>query len=447
MRIEVFTMNMLITDCGANEKCLDNAEYIQKAIDIVFENGGGKVIIPKGLFLSSTILLKDNVELEIEKDGILKACDDISSFSIDKKKEDGTLDIPSYQNCDYDGKPKLYFITAIHSKNIKISGEGIIDGNESIFYGYQDRYFIDGKFYPRMPLLFLEDIQNLSIIGVTLQHSAFWTVHMVGCTYVLIESIKIDNNLKLANCDGIDPDHCQNVEINNCKIKCADDAIVFKNTFANQKYGDLEKIHVSNCDLMTTSGAIKFGTESFGRFHDIHIENISIHDSNRGITIQLRDEGSIDHCLFENMRISTRAFAKPYYWGYGEPICITALNRDEKTKIESVSNITFRNVMIDSENGIFIYGEENSIHDITFENMSLNLHKKSKWDIDKKDLRPHDVLPFIEDEKVHIIQVSNSNNIEFNNFMCMMDSSYQEKVEDLKIENSTNIVLNNEKIN
>lgn len=439
-------MNMLITDCGASDKCLDNAKFIQKAIDIVFENGGGKVIVPRGVFLSSTILLKDNIELEIQKDAVLKACDEISSFSIDKKKEEGELDIPSYQNCDYDGKPKLYFICAFHSKNIKISGEGIIDGNEQIFYGYQDRYFIDGKFYPRMPLLFLEDIQNLIISNIKLQKSAFWTVHMVGCRYVLIDNVKIENNLKLANCDGIDPDHCQNVEIRNCKIKCADDAIVFKNTFSNQKYGDLEKIHVCNCDLMTTSGAIKFGTESFGRFHDIHIENISIHDSNRGITIQLRDEGSIDHCLFENMRISTRAFAKPYYWGYGEPICITALKRDESTNLKTVSDLTFRNVMIDSENGIFIYGEENSISNITFENISLNLHKKSKWNIDKKDLRPYDVLPFIEDDKIHVIQVYSSKNVEFNNFMYMIDASYQNSVEDFKVEKSSNIILNNNRI-
>ena len=441
-------MNMLITDCGAKEEYFDNSKFIQKAIDDVSNSGGGKVIVPKGRFLTGTIFLKDNVELYLEEDSILQAGNDLSLFSLDKNVGKENLDIPSYQNCDYDGKPKLFFIYANHVKNIKITGKGAIDGNESMFYGYQDQYFIDGAFYPRMPLLYLENVQNLEIKDVILTKSAFWTVHMVGCRYVLIEGIKIRNNLKLANCDGIDPDHCQNVEIRNCDIQCADDAIVFKNTFANRQYGDLEKVHVANCNLMTTSGAIKFGTESFGRFHDIHVENTAIHDSNRGITIQLRDEGSIDHCLFENLTISTRAFAKPYYWGYGEPIYITALKRTEDTKLGTVSNLTFRNIMIDSENGIFIHGENiDSIHDILFETMSINIHKKSKWKIDKKDLRPYDKLPFIEDKKVDIIYVNNANNIEFKGFMYMVSPEYIENVEGFKILNTKNIILNNQNFN
>lgn len=79
--------------------------------------------------------------------------------------------------------------------------------------------------------------------------SAFWTTHLVGCEDVLISGIRILNNLRMANCDGIDPDHCKNVRITNCHIECADDCIVFKNTAAAMQYGACENIIVDNCTL------------------------------------------------------------------------------------------------------------------------------------------------------------------------------------------------------
>ena len=41
----------------------------------------------------------------------------------------------------------------------------------------------------------------------------------------LIDGIHIFNNLKMANCDGIDPDHCKNLIIRNTYIEAADDGI------------------------------------------------------------------------------------------------------------------------------------------------------------------------------------------------------------------------------
>lgn len=410
--------------CVLKEGIADNSPIIQKAIDELASAGGGRVCLPSGTYSSGTIVLKDNIELFLEKGCVLKAGDDFSLFS--KERMLKSLDVPSFLNCDYDGKPKMFFLYAMHAKNIRISGDGVIDGNEEIFYGKQNRYLIDGLFYPRMPLIFMEDVENLVIENVLLRRSAFWTVHLVGCRYVFIDHVSIRNNMRLANCDGIDPDHCQNVEIKDCSIQCADDAIVFKNTSANRKYGDLGKVHVSHCDLMSTSGAIKFGSESCGRFHDIHVENINIHDSNRGISFQLRDDGEIDHCLFENIRISTRAFAKPYYWGYGEPVSITALRRSGEVTKQKISDITFSNLMMDCENGIVVYGEiPDAIENIRFSNVSLFLHRKSKWTIDKKDLRPCEGMMFIEDSKPNVLYLAGCRKISLSNFMYSVDDEYR----------------------
>ena len=46
-------------------------EAIQKAIDHCNENGGGRVVVPAGKYLSGTIILKSNVELHLENGAVL----------------------------------------------------------------------------------------------------------------------------------------------------------------------------------------------------------------------------------------------------------------------------------------------------------------------------------------------------------------------------------------
>jgi polygalacturonase len=212
---------------------------------------------------------------------------------------------------------------------------------------------------------------------------------MVGCDDVLIDGIRIINNLRLANCDGIDPDHCKNVRIVNCHIESADDCIVFKNTSYSKKYGACENILVSNCTLISTSAAIKFGTESEAPFRNISIQNCSISNTNRGISIQLRDSGCIENISFSNLNIDTRMFSKAYWWGEAEPIAITAVKRSEDTNVGYVRNIIFSNINCTGENGILLYGDESkNIQNISFDHITLNLVKRTDWPKDNHDLRP-----------------------------------------------------------
>ena len=98
-----------IQDFGAKPENKNNAIYIQKAINMASQEQG-RVIIPKGIYKTGTIILKDNITLYLEEGAILKASDDISDFDITKKDNHTRLEVPSFINCDYDGKPTLYFI-------------------------------------------------------------------------------------------------------------------------------------------------------------------------------------------------------------------------------------------------------------------------------------------------------------------------------------------------
>ncbi len=433
-------MNINVLDFGAKgDNKTDDTKALQKAIDTCNTAGGGSVILPGGhIYRTGTLILKSNVELHLERTAVLKASDNIADFDMLgtlKKGFDGKRDVPSYENCEYDGLPTLFFLYCLHAENVAITGEGEIDGNEEIFYGEVLKEHIEGSFYPRVPLMYIEDVEHFDLKGVTLSHSGFWTVHLVGCRDVLITGIRILNNLRMANCDGIDPDHCQNVRISDCHIEAGDDGIVFKNTAQKMEYGNCENITVSNCTIISTSAAVKFGSESEAPFRNMTISNIAISRSNRGISLMLRDKGLFENIVFSNITIDTRLFSKDHWWGQAEPIAITALKRKEDTDIKYIKGIIFRDIFCTSENGIFIYGEEGQpiIDDIVFDHVRVNLVKKTRYESGFSDRRPSVVGGHL-DTGVNGIYARNAGNISLNDFKVSFDEKIKPRfVKDVNI--------------
>ncbi|MBR2258385.1 MAG: glycoside hydrolase family 28 protein [Blautia sp.] len=365
-----------------------DTEAIQKALDTCADAGGGRVVLPGGhVYKSGSLIIGSDTEMYLESGAVLKGSDRMEDYRRFADL-DTTRNVPSYVNCEYAGKPANYFIFAAGAQNVRICGYGTIDGTEEIYYGEQDQYFIDGAWYPRTPLIFLENIRHLTVQNVTLTRSGFWTLHMVGCEDVLVDGIRILNNLKMANCDGIDPDHCRNVRIMNCHIESADDSIVLKTSGAYKSYGPTENVIISGCTLKSTSAAIKFGTESESDFRNILIRDCVITGSHRGVSLQLRDPGNIENVQISNLIIENRRFAENY-WGRGEAIAITALERHPGLGVGRIRNVRIRDVICTGENGIFIYGmDEEHIEDVTLENIELNLKRRSKWPPEGYDLRP-----------------------------------------------------------
>lgn len=423
----------------------NDAPAIQKAIDGCSSAGGGRVLLPGGhVYRSGSLVLKSDVELHLEMGAVLKASDSLEDFNPSGGKSPELKEVaePTYSMCDYSGKPTLFFLYAKDCENVAVTGFGKIDGNEGIFYGNVSPWHIDGSFYPRVPLLFLENVRHLTLHQVTLTGSAFWTTHLVGCSDVLIDGIRILNNLRLANCDGIDPDHCNNVRITNCHIQCADDCIVFKNTADAMEYGPCENIVVSGCTLISTSAAIKFGSESEAPFRNITVENCCISRTNRAVSLQIRDKGSIENVIFSNLNIDTRMFSTEHWWGKAEPIAITAVKRREDTEIGYIRNVRFQNINAYGENGILIYGDEGkNISEIAFENVHIHLVKKTDWPKQYHDLRPNIGNTILEDS-LRVVYARNARDITFRGFSYEIGPDMAGEVKEaVSVENCDNFSL------
>lgn len=355
-------------------KTLDT-KAIQEAIDAAAKLGNGtKVLVPKNhQYLISTLVLKSNIEFHLEGN---------AQLLVSTKKEDYSVE----------GS-----IIANDVQNLKISGKGSINGRALEFMTHYDT--IKEIWMPkdwRPKLFILTKCVNLEITDITIEKAPSWSLHMLGCENVLIDGVKIKNNLDVPNCDGIDPDHCRNVEIRNCEISCGDDAIVVKATQQDIDYGPSANIWVHDCKLETQDSGVKIGTETTQDIYNIVFERCEIKTSCRGLTIQLRDEGDVYNIVFKDINFTSRYHSNPW-WGRGEAISLTAIPRNPDTKIGKIHAVLIENVKGIAENSIRINGtKESRISDIRLQNVNVTLNRWTKYAGNLYDNRPTKAYEGIE---------------------------------------------------
>jgi hypothetical protein len=239
----------------------------------------------------------------------------------------------------------------------------------------------------------------------------FWGLHMLGCRNVLVQNVTVRNRLDVPNCDGIDPDHCQDVEIRNCHITCGDDAIVLKTTRQTNDFGACARIYVHDCVLETQDSGLKIGTETTQDISDVRFERCKILTGSRGLTIQLRDEGSIYNVDFRDINFAARYYADPW-WGRGEAISLTAIPRNPQTKLGTLHDVHFENIKGRAENSVRVCGSAGSrVHDISFKNVAVTLGRWTSYRGGLFDNRPTKVLEPIEPHETPVFFFRYADNI------------------------------------
>jgi len=344
---------------------------IQRTINAAASENG-QVLVPRGRkFLIATLDLKGGIDFHL----------------------DGELIISTNQT-DYasDG-----VITASNAPNLSITGGGKISGRSLSFmtsYETTNEWWLFKEWRPKM--FVLTGCTNLVVRDITFADSPFWGLHMLGCVHVLVDNVTVDNRLDVPNDDGIDPDHCRDVEIQNCHLTCGDDAIVIKSTRQTNDFGPCAGIHVHDCVIRTQDAGLKIGTETTGDIHDILFERCKILSGSRGLCIQLRDEGCISNVIFRDIQFTSRYYSDPW-WGRGEAISLTAIPRLPTTKLGTMRDIQFQNVTGLAENSIRINGTTNShIQNVSLKNVSVKLDRRTKYKGGFFDNRPTKVLVPVE---------------------------------------------------
>jgi parallel beta-helix repeat protein len=291
-----YTQDYNILEFGATPDGVTlNTSFIQKAIDKASSSGGGRVIVPKGVFLTGSIILKSNVELHLKRNAILL----------------GSTNPEDYKKFNW----WKAVVMGNDAENVSISGKGVIDGQgsklgiaiDSLFYVGQleSRYydFVNKrpKEYMRPQLLEFVNCRNVRVSSVTLKNASSWVQTYLNCNGVVIEGIKVRSDSYWNN-DGIDILDSKNVTITNCDVNSGDDGICLKSIDRTNK-NFCDSIVISNCKVRSSASAVKFGTAADGDMRNVLIENIKVRDTYRSaIAIEAVQQGTIENVLVRNIK-------------------------------------------------------------------------------------------------------------------------------------------------
>ncbi|GAA3604686.1 glycoside hydrolase family 28 protein [Flavivirga amylovorans] len=271
-------------------------EAFDKAIMHCSENGGGKIIVPKGnYYMNGPLVFKSNVHIELEAGAIL-------NFSHNENDYLPAVLVRWEGTEAYNYSPLIY---AYHVKNIALTGKGTINGNGSKNFskwkkiqntdketlrkmGRENlpvyrRVFGDGfKLRPS----FFQPYGCTSVLleGITIEDSPFWVIHPTFCDNVIIRGVTV--NSYNTNNDGCDPESCSNVLIEGCTFSTGDDSIAIKAGRDNDAWRigrPTENVVIRNCNFQSKINGVCIGSEMSGGVRNVFIENIKIPKSSNAL--------------------------------------------------------------------------------------------------------------------------------------------------------------------
>ncbi len=370
----------------------DDTYYVQMAIDSC--PAGGRVVLEKGVYLVRPIVLKSGVTLELKKDATLLGDTREESYPyvpdrIYKGKKEIILS-------SWEGEPygcHQSFISAYKQKDIKVVGEGTINGNadNSTWWATPK-----GRKVARPRLVFLNNCKNVVFHGVTCKNSASWNLHPFFSKNLGFYDLKIQNPYTGPNTDGLDPESCDKVNIVGCKFSVGDDCCAIKSgkLYMGKNFQTPASNHTLRNNLFENGhGAIVLGSEMSGGVKNLSVSQCVFSHTDRGLRIKTRrgrgKDGVIDGVLFENIKMQnviTPLVINMYYFCDPDGHTEAVWSRDKNIPVDDgtpyLGKFVFRDIeCCDCEcmAGYFDGLVEQPIKEIVLENVSFSY---------KEDARP-----------------------------------------------------------
>ena len=237
---------------------------IQSAVDECAEKG--EVLeFTEGIYISFPLELKDNSNIYIGENAVIKACEEWKGW----EKTD-----------------KMPFIYAEGKNNISIEGSGIVDCSREMFHDCEGAPV--SRLRPENTIQFT-NCENITVTGITVRESVCNNLYFKMCRNVFLEDIVIRNPewWKSHNSDGIAISGGENIEIMNCDIETGNDGVSVKTSEGET----VKNVKIHNCLIRTTRTAIKIGTTLYGDVCDVDIKNIKIEDHREKNIVRHPEQG------------------------------------------------------------------------------------------------------------------------------------------------------------
>lgn len=293
-----------IRDYGAIEGGAEiNTSAFQKAIEACASNGGGRVVVPAGRWLTGPIHLQSRIELHLEEGAEVIFSDDPQLYLPPVFVRNGGVEIYNYS-------PLIY---ARDCENIAITGPGRLNGNAKAWWAWQkletkESYRMGASGVPverrvfgtpeaaiRPSFIGLVSCKNVLLEGFAIGSGPNWTVHPIYCENVIIRGLNIDTHGP--NNDGIDPDSCRNVLVENCTFNTGDDCLVLKSGYNEdgRRVGrPTENVVMRHCTAKGGHGGLVIGSEMSGDVRNVFVHDCDFDGTDHAVRIKSRiDRGGV----------------------------------------------------------------------------------------------------------------------------------------------------------
>lgn len=388
---------------GGNVK---NTAAFKKAIEDLSKKGGGKLVVPRGMWLTGPIELKSNVNLHVEEGAFI-------IFSKDKN------DYPLV-DVSFEGLNTIRCQSPISAKNvtnIAITGKGVIDGSGDAWRAIKKSKVAesewkeiiksggilssDGKtWYPsesykkgfessssfnvpdkisknelttvkdflRPVMVSLVGCDKVLLDGSTFQNSPAWNLHPLMCSNLILRNLTVRNPWFSQNGDGVDLESCKNVLIYDNTFDVGDDAICIKsgkNEDGRKRGMPTENIIIKNNVVYHGHGGFVVGSEMSGGARNIHVSDCTFIGTDIGLRFKTtRGRGGIVENIYikniDMINIPTQTIGFNMFYEGSSPVLEDGQKQEGNKTPEKVYPVTdetpvFRNIFFKNINAVNSY--------------------------------------------------------------------------------------------
>ena len=351
-----------VTDFGAvGDGKTVNTRFIQTAIDSIYNNGGGTLVISKGDYVTGALFFHKGVNLFLDKGAKLTSTVDEKDFPLVSTR--------------FEGKEQMWKSALLNfndCKDVEVGGKGIIDGRG-----------VEWKSHPfgtsgRPRLICFTRCDGGKLNGLLLKDQASWCVHILYTDSFKVDGTVIRAEHTIPSSDGIDIDSSSKVLVDNCDIEDNDDCISIKS--GKDEEGRIiarpsEDILIRNCRFGYGHSGVDIGSEVSGSIRNITVEHCIMDTENAGgirIKSQPSRGGVIENILFKDITLKNprTVFDINMRWRMVPPLAPTA------EKLTELRNIQIINVSGTCQTvGSIIGYDEMPLSSIMFKNCNIKAQK------------------------------------------------------------------------
>ena len=314
-----------------------NTEAFRRAIASLAERGGGRLVIPPGLWLTGPIGLKSKIELHLEEGALIQFTPDLAQYPPRELK--------------LKNEPLRVTTSPIYGEDLEdigITGRGVIDGMGQVWRPVKkvkmtekqwkdllnsggvvseagDMWWpsAEARLDRRPVLLKLVNCRRVLLADATFQNSPMWNLNPTLCEDVTIRNVTVRNPWYSQNGDGLDLEHCRNVVVRDSRFDVGDDAICLKsglNERGRRLAAPTENVLIENCVVYHGHGGFTIGSEMSGDVRNVRVNNCLFLGTDVGLRFKsTRGRGGVVEKIFiSNIRmtdIPTDAIGFNMYYG------------------------------------------------------------------------------------------------------------------------------------